>query len=159
MEALSLSQLSPAGDNRFTPAGAPLAADAAANTADFGGGNDPIAAQIVDQGSAVSSPRVLVRIVGIPLELSVHHEKFQHRGSKTDDVFGIPAGFLRRRARGPQRKRRSSRKEPWVSILATHESLIKRDELVERGYTSIPGVMSESLVHELRAWSDALFER
>lgn len=46
-----------------------------------------------------------------------------------------------------------------MSILTTEELLTKRDELVERGYTSIPGVMSESLVNELRTWSDAIFER
>ena len=46
-----------------------------------------------------------------------------------------------------------------MSILNTEEALSKRHELVERGYTSIPGVMPDSLVNELRSWSDDIFGR
>ncbi|MBV7329150.1 phytanoyl-CoA dioxygenase family protein [Chloroflexi bacterium TSY] len=46
-----------------------------------------------------------------------------------------------------------------MSILTSEEALTKRDELVERGYTSIPGVMPQSMVEELCAWSDEIFQR
>ena len=43
--------------------------------------------------------------------------------------------------------------------LSAAEALGKRDELVTRGYTSIPGVMPPAMVAELRAWSDTIFAR
>jgi hypothetical protein len=46
-----------------------------------------------------------------------------------------------------------------MSILTAQESLTKRGELVERGYTLIPDLMPASLVNELRHWSDAIFDR
>jgi len=36
---------------------------------------------------------------------------------------------------------------------------VKRDELVELGYTVVPGVLTGPLLDKLRAWSEALFER
>ena len=44
-------------------------------------------------------------------------------------------------------------------ILSPADALSKREELVQRGYTSIPNVMPVELVEELRAWSDAIFAR
>ena len=44
-------------------------------------------------------------------------------------------------------------------ILSPADALSKREDLVQRGYTSIPQVMPAELVEELRAWSDAIFAR
>ena len=44
-------------------------------------------------------------------------------------------------------------------ILSPAEALSKREELIQRGYTSIPKVMPADLVEELRAWSDGIFAR
>ena len=44
-------------------------------------------------------------------------------------------------------------------ILSPAEALAKREELIQRGYTSIPKVMPADLVEELRAWSDGIFAR
>ena len=44
-------------------------------------------------------------------------------------------------------------------ILSPAEALAKREELFQRGYTSIPKVMPAKLVEELRAWSDGIFAR
>ncbi len=43
--------------------------------------------------------------------------------------------------------------------LTTDIALEKRNELVERGFTTIPGVMPASLIAELRTWSDNIFEK
>ena len=39
-------------------------------------------------------------------------------------------------------------------MLNKAKALDKRNELVEYGFTIIPGVMSESLIHQLGIWSD-----
>ncbi len=44
-------------------------------------------------------------------------------------------------------------------ILSPAEALAKREELIQRGYTTIPRVMPAKLVEELRAWSDGIFAR
>ena len=46
-----------------------------------------------------------------------------------------------------------------MSILTPEEALTKRDELITLGYTSVPGVMPQSLVDRLRTWSDEIFQR
>ena len=46
-----------------------------------------------------------------------------------------------------------------LMVLSATEALVKRDELVTRGYTSIRGVMPPAMVEELRAWSDEIFAR
>lgn len=46
-----------------------------------------------------------------------------------------------------------------MSILTPEEARAKRTELVERGYTSIPGIMSPDMVNKLRNWSDEIFDR
>lgn len=46
-----------------------------------------------------------------------------------------------------------------MSILTPTEAQIKRDELVELGYAIIPNVMPKPLLEELRAWSDAVFQK
>ncbi|MEM7035215.1 MAG: phytanoyl-CoA dioxygenase family protein [Chloroflexota bacterium] len=46
-----------------------------------------------------------------------------------------------------------------MPLLSTEEARIKRDELVELGYTAISGVMPPAMVEELRAWSDDIFEK
>ncbi len=46
-----------------------------------------------------------------------------------------------------------------MTTLTATEALAKRDELVENGYTIVPGVMPKAMVDELRAWSDDLFTR
>lgn len=46
-----------------------------------------------------------------------------------------------------------------MSILTTEEALTKHDELVTLGYTSVPGVMPQSMVEDLRTWSNEIFER
>lgn len=44
-------------------------------------------------------------------------------------------------------------------VLSATDALGRRDELVARGYTAIPGVMPPVMVEELRAWSDAIVTR
>ena len=46
-----------------------------------------------------------------------------------------------------------------MATLNKEQALAKRDELVERGYAIITGVMSRQLLEELRAWSDHVFRR
>ena len=41
-----------------------------------------------------------------------------------------------------------------MSILSPEEALCKRNELLDQGFTIVPGMMPESLVKELRNWSD-----
>lgn len=43
--------------------------------------------------------------------------------------------------------------------LPPSEALTKHNELVELGYTIIPGVMPQPLLEELRAWSDGVFDK
>lgn len=46
-----------------------------------------------------------------------------------------------------------------MTILTDAEAVTKRNELVELGYTLIPGVMPKPLLDEFRAWSDDVFTR
>ena len=46
-----------------------------------------------------------------------------------------------------------------MQILTPEDALKKRAELVELGYTSVPGLMEPDLLHELRTWSDEVFQR
>ena len=41
-----------------------------------------------------------------------------------------------------------------MKMLNSMEALNKRNELVEYGFTVVPEVMTESLVNQLRIWSD-----
>ncbi len=43
--------------------------------------------------------------------------------------------------------------------MTREQSLTKRRELVESGYTIVPGVMDKDLLDRLRTWSDRIFER
>ena len=43
-----------------------------------------------------------------------------------------------------------------MTKLNSVEALDKRNELVEYGFTVVPEVMPESLVNQLRIWSDAI---
>ena len=43
--------------------------------------------------------------------------------------------------------------------MTSEQSLIKRQELVESGYTIVPGVMDTDLLDRLKTWSDRIFER
>ncbi len=43
--------------------------------------------------------------------------------------------------------------------MTREQSLTKRRELVESGYTIVPGVMDKDLLDRLRTWSDHIFER
>ena len=43
--------------------------------------------------------------------------------------------------------------------MTREQSLTKRRELVESGYTIVPGVMDADLLDRLRTWSDRIFER
>ncbi|MCY3870467.1 MAG: phytanoyl-CoA dioxygenase family protein [Gemmatimonadetes bacterium] len=43
--------------------------------------------------------------------------------------------------------------------MTNEQALTKRRELVESGYTIVPGVMDTDLLHRLRTWSDRIFER
>jgi len=43
--------------------------------------------------------------------------------------------------------------------LTAKEAVTKREELVEAGYTVVPGVMSSDLLDRLRVWSDDIFNR
>ena len=43
--------------------------------------------------------------------------------------------------------------------MTSEQSLRKRRELVELGYTIVPGVMDKDLLDRLRNWSDRIFER
>ena len=44
-------------------------------------------------------------------------------------------------------------------LLADEQAIEKRDELVELGYTVIPGVLDQEFLEELRLWSDGVFEQ
>ena len=44
-------------------------------------------------------------------------------------------------------------------VLSAAGARAKREELVARGYTTIPGVMPPAMVEELHAWSDDIFAR
>ena len=44
-------------------------------------------------------------------------------------------------------------------MLTDQEAIHKRDELVESGYTVVPGVLDPDFVEELRTWSDGVFEQ
>ncbi|MDP6355564.1 MAG: phytanoyl-CoA dioxygenase family protein [Planctomycetota bacterium] len=46
-----------------------------------------------------------------------------------------------------------------MSLITQEEAIQKRDELVNDGFTVIPGVMSPEFVQELREWSDEIFSR
>jgi phytanoyl-CoA hydroxylase len=46
-----------------------------------------------------------------------------------------------------------------MSHITQEEAFQKRDELVNDGFTVIPGVMSQEFVQELRVWSDDIFSR
>ena len=46
-----------------------------------------------------------------------------------------------------------------MPTLTAAEAMTKRDELVELGYTIVPGVMEQALLDDLRAWSDNVFQR
>ncbi len=46
-----------------------------------------------------------------------------------------------------------------MPMLAPEEALCKRDELIELGYTMVPGVLQNPLLDELRTWSHEVFER
>ena len=41
--------------------------------------------------------------------------------------------------------------------MTSEQSLIKRQELVESGYTIVPGVMDTDLLDRLKTWSDRIF--
>ena len=43
--------------------------------------------------------------------------------------------------------------------MTREQSLTKRRELVESGYTIVPNVMDADLLDRLRTWSDRIFER
>ena len=42
--------------------------------------------------------------------------------------------------------------------MTREQSLTKRRELVESGYTIVPGVMDKDLLDRLKTWSDRIFE-
>ncbi|MEM7126440.1 MAG: phytanoyl-CoA dioxygenase family protein [Chloroflexota bacterium] len=46
-----------------------------------------------------------------------------------------------------------------MTTLSPSDALTKRDELVNLGYTIIPGVMPKPLIDELSAWSDNVFTK
>ena len=46
-----------------------------------------------------------------------------------------------------------------MSTLTSEEALQKRDELMELGYTIVPGVLQDPLLDEFRTWSDDVFAR
>ncbi len=46
-----------------------------------------------------------------------------------------------------------------MSILTPKEALQKRQELVELGYTVVPGVLQNPFLDELRHWSEDIFDR
>ncbi|MDB4699025.1 phytanoyl-CoA dioxygenase family protein [Candidatus Latescibacteria bacterium] len=46
-----------------------------------------------------------------------------------------------------------------MDVLAPDIAIQKRDELVELGYTLIPGVLKDPLLGELQRWSQAMFDR
>jgi ectoine hydroxylase-related dioxygenase (phytanoyl-CoA dioxygenase family) len=44
-------------------------------------------------------------------------------------------------------------------MLSRKESVQKRDELIELGYTIVPGVMQDPFLSEVREWTDAVMDR
>ena len=46
-----------------------------------------------------------------------------------------------------------------VRVLGRKEARVKREELVELGYTVVPGVMQDPFLSEVRGWTDTVMDR
>jgi hypothetical protein len=68
-------------------------------------------------------------------------------------------GFTRRFHKLPPPKERPPMQQETSSLFTPEEAVTKRQELVEKGFCVIPGVLPSDFIEELQAWSDDILEK